>query len=194
MPRPSLKDVRRVEILDAFAACVARFGLEGATLDKVAAEAGLARPLIRHYLGNRQEMVGALIDHVMQRFDGNAQALVADLPDAGRLEALMDRLFHEGPRSAENAALFQVLVGAADRHPGIHQAILDFVVQFETSLDAELAVALPSCGAERRRTVAAGIASIYFNVAAVGPLEPEKSWLATQRAAADLLLSLAVRD
>ena len=34
MPRPSLKAQRSEEILDAYERCVARYGVEGATLEK----------------------------------------------------------------------------------------------------------------------------------------------------------------
>ena len=44
---------RRQEYLDAFEKCVARYGIEGATLAKIAEIAGLARPLVRHNVGNR---------------------------------------------------------------------------------------------------------------------------------------------
>ena len=43
MARPIVKDQRRAEILDAFEACVARYGVEGATLAKTAEQAGLGQ-------------------------------------------------------------------------------------------------------------------------------------------------------
>lgn len=55
--------MRRPQILDAFAACVARYGIDGSTLDRVAEEAGVTRALVRHYLGNRDEVVVALAEH-----------------------------------------------------------------------------------------------------------------------------------
>ena len=41
MGRPNLTEVRTSEILDAFERCVARFGLEGSSLERVAEEAGI---------------------------------------------------------------------------------------------------------------------------------------------------------
>ena len=43
MARPSVKDERTEAILAAFERCVARHGVEGATLQRTADEAGLAR-------------------------------------------------------------------------------------------------------------------------------------------------------
>ena len=44
MGRPSIKAERREQILDAYETCVARFGVGGASLEKIAETAGLARP------------------------------------------------------------------------------------------------------------------------------------------------------
>ncbi|MEO1142890.1 MAG: TetR/AcrR family transcriptional regulator, partial [Pseudomonadota bacterium] len=60
MARPDIKESRREQIIDAFEFCVARYGVEGATLAKTAEQAGLARPLVRHNVGNRDDLVDAL--------------------------------------------------------------------------------------------------------------------------------------
>ena len=88
MPRPSLKTVRREEILEAFAFCAARFGLEGATQERIADRAGVKRSILRHYLGNRDEMTDALIDYMAVQFDEETEALRLALPETGRVEAL----------------------------------------------------------------------------------------------------------
>ena len=62
MARPSLANTRREEILDALERCLARRGLEGTTLESVAAEAGVARPVIRHYFGNRDVLLKAALE------------------------------------------------------------------------------------------------------------------------------------
>ena len=60
MGRPNLTEVRTAEILDAFERCVARYGLEGSSLERVAEEAGVKRSILRHYIGNRDEMITGL--------------------------------------------------------------------------------------------------------------------------------------
>ncbi len=67
MPRPSVAAERREEILQAFEACALRKGLEATTLADVAEEAGLPRPLVRHFMGNRADLVSGLIERMMQR-------------------------------------------------------------------------------------------------------------------------------
>ncbi len=62
MGRPKLDDVRRPQILDAFAACCPvrdRWQHAGPRCRG----AGVTRALVRHYLGNRDEVVVALAEH-----------------------------------------------------------------------------------------------------------------------------------
>jgi AcrR family transcriptional regulator len=67
MPRPSIAAERREEILQAFETCALRKGLDATTLADVAEEAGLPRPLVRHFMGNRADMVTGLIERMMSR-------------------------------------------------------------------------------------------------------------------------------
>jgi AcrR family transcriptional regulator len=78
MPRPSKAAERREEILQAFETCALRKGLEATTLADVAEEAGLPRPLVRHFMGNRADMVSGLIERMMLRAsDAIEQAIAA---------------------------------------------------------------------------------------------------------------------
>ncbi len=78
MPRPSIAAERREEILQAFETCALRKGLEATTLADVAEEAGLPRPLVRHFMGNRADMVSGLIERMMLRAsDAIEQAITA---------------------------------------------------------------------------------------------------------------------
>ena len=78
MPRPSIAAERQEEILQAFETCALRNGLEATTLEDVAEEAGLQRSLVRHFMGNRADMVSGLIERMMLRAsDAIEQALTA---------------------------------------------------------------------------------------------------------------------
>ena len=79
MGRPSLAEQRKEEILDAFGRCVAKFGLEGSSLEKIAEEAGMRRSILRHYLGNRDEMVIALAKKVIGEYRSSTKAFLKDL-------------------------------------------------------------------------------------------------------------------
>ena len=194
MPRPSLKDVRTTEILDAFMACVARHGIDGSTLERIAEVAGVGRPLLRHYLGNRDEMVDKLMNHVVTKFEHMTDDLVSWLPMTGRWDVLMDWLFDRRIHSSANAAVFQALIAASERYPDIRKPLTTFVHDFERTLVVELAAEFPDATEEQCRTVAGGVLSIYFNVYAMMPLSPGKDWIARQRQAADQLVASLPRE
>ncbi len=95
MPRPSKKEERAEEILLAYEKCIAKYGVEGATLQKIADEAQIARPLLRHNIGNSDE----LLKQVVQRY--TARSIT-------QLEQLME--YYSPPTSSLNdfaAFLFQ---------------------------------------------------------------------------------------
>ena len=87
MSRPEIKNVRREQILDAFETCVAKYGVEGATLAKTAEQAGLARPLVRHNVGNRDELVDALVERFLQKSRKYMEEFVQTLPETNTSEA-----------------------------------------------------------------------------------------------------------
>ena len=197
MPRPSLATVRTEEFLDAFMRCVARYGLDGSTLDRISEEAGVARPMLRHYLGNRDEMVAALFKHVIDKFAVTTDHLFQSLPDQDvsseapllRVHTLLDIMFDGTTHEAENAAVYQALAAASHRHSGMAEALMGFVTGFERQITGEMTRAFPRADLARCAVVAAGITAVYFNHDAAMPLDPPKSWRDRQRAVADLLIA-----
>jgi len=57
MSRPNKTSERRAQINHATIRTIAKFGYAATTLDRIAQEAGLARGHVRHYAGNRQELI-----------------------------------------------------------------------------------------------------------------------------------------
>lgn len=68
MGRPSNREEKRREILQAFALVLADHGYAGATIAMVAAEAGVAPGLIHHHFNSKGELLSALLDMLMGRF------------------------------------------------------------------------------------------------------------------------------
>lgn len=67
MPSPSERDAkRRREILDAAQTCFLRFGFSKTSLDDIAREAGLSRPLLYRKYPNKEAIFGALYDRTFR--------------------------------------------------------------------------------------------------------------------------------
>jgi AcrR family transcriptional regulator len=189
MPRPSLADVRTEELLDAFARCVARFGLDGSTLERISEEAGVGRPLLRHYLGNRDQMVRLLFDHVMMKFSIETDQFFDTLPQRNRLRTLIDALFDGGGHDSDNAPVYQALVVASGQYAGMAEKLLGFVTRFEQALVKELVAEFPMASLSECEVVASGVTAIYFNHDTALPLAPPSAWRARQKSSAEVLIN-----
>jgi TetR/AcrR family transcriptional repressor of bet genes len=68
MGRPSNREARRSQILQAFATVLAEHGYAGATIAAVAAEAGVAPGLVHHHFKNKEELLSALLQNLLSGF------------------------------------------------------------------------------------------------------------------------------
>jgi TetR/AcrR family transcriptional repressor of bet genes len=74
MGRPSLREARRAEILTALTRVLAAHGVEGATIARVAAEAGFAPGLLHHHFRSKDEMIEALLAELVAGFRARTRA------------------------------------------------------------------------------------------------------------------------
>lgn len=97
MARPSNRDERRAQIIEAFARVLARNGYAGATIQAIAREAGLTPGLLHHHFEDKEEMLSELLRELMRRFrvrleryDSEEPALDAYVDAALELDADAD--------------------------------------------------------------------------------------------------------
>lgn len=79
--------------MDAFITVVGERGLESLTLDEVASRAGVQRPAVRHFVGNRAALIEAALSELTRRYRSAVEDLCGEQP---ALDALLDALF--GPQ------------------------------------------------------------------------------------------------
>ncbi|HIC81235.1 MAG TPA: TetR/AcrR family transcriptional regulator [Kiloniellaceae bacterium] len=185
MARPRVTEARREEILEAFARCVARDGVEGASLQKVADEAGLARALLRHHVGNREELVLALAERFCRQSLAEMADLVAALPEKKRLETFIAALFAPGyASSGEDLKVGAALVNAAERRAELRERLRAWYGAFEKIVAEELGRAYPKAKRGLRAEVASGIVGMAFSADSLTPLGDGKALFARSRRAA----------
>ena len=192
MPRPSLKKERRTEILDAYGRCIARYGVEGATLEKTAMEAGLARALIRHNVGNKDEMFESFVNRFLDNAYQFADAFFESLPQDERLATMIDSLFDPDYADAHDVSVTNALLIAAIRNRVLAKRLRQWIYEFVARLEAELRAAYPEADLASTEAVAAGIAGIYFNADTLTPLGGMSKLSDSSRTAARLLISTLV--
>ena len=190
MPRPSLKDQRSREILDAFVTCAARYGIEGATQERIAIEAGVKRTLLRHYLGNRDNMIEALYMHVVSEFDVLTEMLDGALLKCKQQSELIDLLFDPGNSTDPRLVLvFQALIVRAEANPKMRSALIASMERFISLIESYLRQNIPGGAKTKSQTVAHGLAALYMTSDALSPLDPPAHWHAALRRAAFTLIN-----
>ena len=189
MPRPSLIAQRREEILNAFERCVARYGVDGATLERTAEEAGLQRSLIRHNVGNRDELLNALVDRFINKSTNDVNLLAEAVIEHNSAKYLIDYLFNEKYSDTQSILIAEALIVAAPHYSEVAPRIQKWMQDFSNSLSKLLRQFFPHANSADCRTVAVGIIGIYFNVESFAPLGPMKSLRQSSKNAAMRLLN-----
>ncbi|MGD1934912.1 MAG: TetR/AcrR family transcriptional regulator [Candidatus Phaeomarinobacter sp.] len=170
MPRPTKKSERRAQILDAFERAVSRYGLDGATLDRVSEEAGLARALIRHNVGNREDLIEAFTKRFMENSDAAMASMVDHLPTEKPSTAMVNWLFQPGSSDTQLilASSALIMAGAHDRQ--LAKRMREWTDAFIARIEGVVKQDYPKASREARRAVATGISGIYFNSQSLAPL------------------------
>lgn len=188
MPRPSVRHQRQEQILDAFERCVARYGLDGASLERVSEEAGLARPLIRHNVGNRDQLVEAFTARFFERSRQANKLLVDALPSSGRATKLVEWLFAPGltdPKLVQVSAALS-MAGATD--PALARKVQAWTDAFVELVEGEIRSDLPKVPIDDAEIAALTIVALYFNLESLATLGSATRWRAVSvRAAMEIL-------
>ncbi len=163
MGRKNLKEQRSSEIIAALERCIEKRGLEGTTLEQVAEEAGTSRRIIRHYLGNREELILTAINQIEKKHMDSAMEVMGDFQAEARLESALHYLFSEKFNNLPlNNLLAGLLASAVRGDEMIRGAMKRIYDKFQSTIEDELKRAFP--GTERKdcRRVAFTIMTLAF--------------------------------
>ncbi|RMG19039.1 MAG: TetR family transcriptional regulator [Deltaproteobacteria bacterium] len=167
MGRPSMREKRRREILDAFARVLASRGYAGATVAAVATEAGIAPGLIHHYFESKAELLSSLLRELLVRFrsrvahyeEREGDALRAYVDGALKLDARADRLA---------ARCWVGILAEAVRDPA-------FFAQIRRLLDTEIQSIIRRSGNALSDREASGVLAFVIGSLVLGAFAPRKT-------------------
>jgi TetR/AcrR family transcriptional repressor of bet genes len=130
MARTANSSTRRTEIVRALQTVMARHGYEKATIQAIAAEAGLAPGLLHYHFKSKQDMLVSLVttldDYGQQRF---AQLAAGVTDPMLRLRAYIDARLALGPGAGpEIVAAWVMIATEAVRQPEVREAFQRAVV------------------------------------------------------------------
>jgi AcrR family transcriptional regulator len=163
--RKAPEEQRRLEILKAAYRVAARERLTGLTAQAVAAEAGVSKGLVFFHFGNRDGLLVALLEWLLE-----VTLVAPEMPErlagrtaADRMLAAIRRDVEALPRQRERVALFFDYWVMGTRHPGVQRAIRGALNRYRDAfrpLAEEVVAAEPArfaaTGAEGLAGVAAG--------------------------------------
>ncbi|HEX2590218.1 MAG TPA: TetR/AcrR family transcriptional regulator [Rhizomicrobium sp.] len=101
---------KRVELLDAAIAVIARDGVAAASLRKVAQQAGTSTGAVTYYFANKEEMMAAVIEAQFDIFDAMLKSDDGKIDIRAGLKRWLDSL--SDSESGEYIATFQLLAHA----------------------------------------------------------------------------------
>jgi len=124
MARTSNSAARRTQIVQALQIVMAKVGYEKATIQAIAAEAGLAPGLLHYHFKSKQAILVVLVTtlaaYAQQRF---AQLAGEDTDPVARLRAYIDARLALGPGAAPDMVVAWVMIATeAVRQPEVRDA------------------------------------------------------------------------
>ena len=158
MGRKSIAPLRKLEILEAYEACIKEVGFAQSTTRKIAEVAGIKQPMIAHYFGNREALVEALVQRIIEKYTGELQAQIGDLKDRERLQHCMHFLFGSGVLGEDTSgSLIGHLLSAAKQDDTVQQHMKAMYALFTQLCFEELKLAFPSAPTDECQSTAYGI-------------------------------------
>ena len=153
--RPSVVAERRGQILDAVEECVVRYGLTGTTMDRVAAEAGLTRSNLAHFVGNRDEIVDAALERSVTRFTEQMQTRVAHLPPEEQLQGFLDGVLAGSDEARRETMLMNEVSATAGHSEHARVVLVSALARADSWIGDMLEARYPESSSDVRASVAA---------------------------------------
>lgn len=187
MARPSVADERTRQIIDATIRTIGAHGITGTTMDRIAEEAGMSRGHVRHFVGNRADLLRETARHFY--FDGTDGSSI--LPaDTSTLDEALSYLF--GPEftapGSDNAVVFG-FIEAARTDPSIAQLLVTAYSGTEATIARLLAAEHTHLAPEVCARTAYGILAIALHNVFMSDIESSDSGTSAARSAAEQLLA-----
>jgi len=162
MGRPSLAAERREQILDAVTLCIGEFGIEGTTLERVAEASGFSRGHIRHYLGNRDDMLTQFQRRLSTRYVQRMRDIGDSTEPGQRGTALVRFLFGKEWGPGQDSAAINALLWAAARDEDIRAGLRATYLAMERTVARGLRADYPDAPAAECASTAYALLCLAF--------------------------------
>jgi len=122
--RPSKAPERRDQILDAMEICVREYGIDRASMRRIADQSGISLQMVSHYFGNREQLILAFVDRVGKTLESHVQKAIKGPAAQDRLKNLVRFLCSDRyKRIPGNDVIGREIWGLAERDPKIREIV-----------------------------------------------------------------------
>ena len=147
-------------------------GLGSCALEDIAQQAGMKRSILRHYIGNRDDIIVALGKRWVDKYDEQWQTINAYLPPDDQSEYLLHCLFdYHSDDHANQVVIGEALFGEAKRLPDIRAQQNQITEQFLEHTTAMLHTDYPDANDEALEHVSCGVHAIYLTAESLRPAQ-----------------------
>lgn len=172
MGRPSMAAQRIEEILDALEACILENGIQATSLENIAEKAGLKRTILRHYIGNRDDIICALSKRWCQKYSEQWSEVQRWLPSENKTESLIESIFSVGSKERiENTLIGEALFSEAKRLPSIKDDQEAITIEFIQQVSEAITCDFPNADTAKTELVSHGIYANYLLAESLLPLK-----------------------
>jgi AcrR family transcriptional regulator len=191
MGRKDLTEERQSLILDAAERCIAKFGVQGATLENIAGEAGLNRGLIHHYVGNRDDVIQAMVKRLLGKYQASFDEYASSRPNNhDNIKIIVDYYFDAWFEFApEDDAIIVSLLAESERNPQIKKVLIKLYDGFERIIAVELARFFPEADKKKLHHISYALMLLAFSHATMTWLGLEQASKANMHSIASNLVS-----
>ena len=131
----------------------------------------MKRSILRHYVGNRDDLVDALAQRVIGKYGDRMQRFFGSLSDARPIEDMLAFFFPSKPvQTSQGLMVIESLIAAGEDNPEIRERVSQYVEQVVTMTADLLREVHPDAGRQQCWHVAYGIVSMWFNQESLAPL------------------------
>ncbi len=153
MGRKSIADERRTQIVQAFYQCVVKEGAAGASIRKIANEAGVSPSTLHHYFKDRDEIIEEAVvyftDEIFNRF---AEKITPHLDAEVRLSKGLEFIFSNGMINPDHTGFFLECCVAARHNTRIRETLAELFHRFRGAIMDHLnGMAQFSCLEDRQK-------------------------------------------
>ena len=152
MGRKNLAAKRREDILDAFEHCILERGIEGSSFQHIAQVLGMDRKIISHYFGNREALVDAMTQRIVDNYDSRMNEALANLTQSVGVIELVDAFYGQQDTTEQTEILWVEIVAYATRSETVRDRLRQSYDKLFTAVGEVLKREYPSVSKERLQT------------------------------------------